>query len=1352
MADKLTFIDGFSLLPDGMNSGVEPQLIPKTQTAFSTNATHRGGVIGNRPGFRKVTLDFQGDALVQQRFENALWQGGTYFKSEYGSESLVVSIGGRIFEVVPNPDASLNSAKVYERTINGDTNSAGVTVASLWQAERWVIINDNESLPIFFDGATARRSYGSSQDIGLAAADFTIPAIGESVDVTLVAPYTGPVNYSVYVDDVFYQVNASVSGPSATIKNLSESGSPVQPVNTQLIIPSNLLSQTVDLQASGTSGGINVLLVKISDLPNPPLAVGEILTVRISGTNYVSAPITQIFDPQRVFIGPVPVIPSCPALSPVYRGYFSSAAVAGVLASSFTTPILSASGTAILQAPYYGPLPQKVVINGGLFEITAVNNNPSLGNVINITNINDTFASQTRGPSGSKGVGQFMTIPELPVGNVGQYGMGRNVMSLPDRRSFLESDLVGGSSGSPAYNYRDAVLKVTENEFLFGGGSFSIPGNVGDIQSMTFPPNLDTSLGQGPLQIGTPSKFFSCQVPTDRTVWESMTNPLLTVSLSGKGSLGQYGTIAVNSDTYFRALNGIGSLVLARRDFNKPGNTPISREMQRVIDADNIELLNHSTAVEFDNRVLMGCLPTQGPLGVYHQGIIVQNLDPVSSLRGKAPEIYDGLWTGLQAFQFISGKFSGDERAFAFCFETFTNKIVLMELRQSGEDEFDNSTTPITWGFETASLFKDVKKKGDFDEVELVDGELWVSHIQGVVNIQTWYRPDYSECWIPWHSFSVCGTPNDPKQYRPRLGLGEPDVKKCDPVTNRPFRIGATFQLRVQITGACKVRGGFLKATPVAEPYWAPMVCTPLCDQDSTVPQCEPCKEQGECLRFDLVFYNINGNKTYSNDAIGFAVECPNGTTETVVIPAGEIFFTLPFPPGYEGEYPPLVLGCAVGGRIVREIPSGSTQEEIDAIVAEMINTCAESLAQSRATCQGAAPQVSNEEVYFDNPCEEGELAYSGTLPSWITLDTENQRLVGSSGIFKASTQAEANAIAQDALDSFGNNAVVAGDLFCETECPTPSVFPTVNLPVGADPLSMETDSLRNKIWITDGLFGGNLSVYVLDAETNTLETTINVTAHGGIWQLVYDSVNEQMVGIANNGDMVFFNTTSYAIEASIPGLLHSNAITRNPLAYDSDAGNILAVDINRVSGTRNVRLISGATRSQIASNDQLVTLWSPVYIKGFGQFAISIVSDSTVRLLNSTTLAMSSSAIVFPNTQEYMRWAIFDQLTNLVFANTRDSSNRGKVRVVDFFSDSIVGTLSGADVPANQWSIEAMVINSCTGILCLNDFSRLFTFSTSTFSQLSSVSKAGADALAHSRLSNLVYVGINANNVIETV
>lgn len=74
-----------------------------------------------------------------------------------------------------------------------------------------------------------------------------------------------------------------------------------------------------------------------------------------------------------------------------------------------------------------------------------------------------------------------------------------------------------------------------------------------------------------------------------------------------------------------------------------------------------------------------------------------------------------------------------------------------------------------------------------------------------------------------------------------------------------------------------------------------------------------------------------------------------------------------------------------------------------------------------------------NDEVYHDGNCAAGEtLTYSGILPGWITIDTNNNRLVGAAGVYRERSQSSANNAAQMAMDAFAANAIAAGQLTCE--------------------------------------------------------------------------------------------------------------------------------------------------------------------------------------------------------------------------------------------------------------------------------------------------------------------------------
>src|SRR5678815_1631917 len=424
---------------------------------------------------------------------------------------------------------------------------------------------------------------------------------------------------------------------------------------------------------------------------------------------------------------------------------------------------------------------------------------------------------------------------ELPPGRMAAYGLGRNWLCLVDGKQFVASDLVGGSSGTLANNFRDAVLNVTENNYLLGGGYFTIPGSYGEIRAFCFAETIDSSLGQGALQVFTDRNIFSCNAPVDRLTWQDLTNPILTESAKGGGGLSQWSTVNVNSDIMSRARDGIRSLTLTRREFNTWGNVPISREVQPQLDRDSDDLLRFTSAVVFDNRGLMlteGVLNTER--GNYFKRIIPLNYDPNSSLRGKEPSIYDALfWQGLNIFKIVRGTFNNNERCFLFTLNNTTAKIELWELLPSATTEiYDAVDSRIVWSFE-AFLDFGQKNPAVRDRLRLDEAEIYIDELRGIVDFQAYWAPDSWPCWIPWHSWQECedntiATETQPG-FRPNMGLGEPDPTPCDPTNNRPLREGYTFRFKLVVTGHCRFMGGKFGAVTVPQPEWAKPSCNQIC-------------------------------------------------------------------------------------------------------------------------------------------------------------------------------------------------------------------------------------------------------------------------------------------------------------------------------------------------------------------------------------------------------------------------------------------------------------------------------------------------------------------------------------------
>jgi len=546
----------------------------------------------------------------------------------------------------------------------------------------------------------------------------------------------------------------------------------------------------------------------------------------------------------------IPIITNgYPTLSQIVINTSASSTVGN---SYFTYPSVNSLGTANLGITIPSTSPPQcsvsaiiaaglTVYQGQIFRFTTANNKEAVAIVVSVSSpsssntsyyLQVTNLTETAGYFISGGTG-IRSVPELPVGNVGAYGMGRNWVALPDGRSFVAGDIVGGSSGtgdSFGFKNRDAVLRVSENSYLAGGGNFTVPANLGSIKAMQFTAQLDASLGQGPLQVLTQNSVFSCNAPVDRSKWQSLQNPILAQSLIGSGGISQNAVSQVSGDILFRCSDGsIRSLLLARLDFNRWGNTPVSREMDRLISQENVSLMSYSSSVNFDNRFLLTAKPTQSARGVYHPSLIALNFDPNSTMSEKKPAIYDGEWTGLNILQILTGIFNGAQRCFCMCLSSDLSSIEMHEVLLYGQALQDDGVNVVS-SFETGELhFGDREEDGPHLYKRLSEGEIFVDRIFSDVKVDVYYQPDQWQTWTLWSSFTIpyaqyyyAGMATG---FNPRVGLNQPDGTVCDVANNRPLREGYVFQVKIQITGNARITGGRFSADVIPQPQFAKQIC-----------------------------------------------------------------------------------------------------------------------------------------------------------------------------------------------------------------------------------------------------------------------------------------------------------------------------------------------------------------------------------------------------------------------------------------------------------------------------------------------------------------------------------------------
>ena len=609
----------------------------------------------------------------------------------------------------------------------------------------------------------------------------------------------------------------------------------------------NYVTLTVSSVAGLTQGTVNGTTGQIS---------GQTISVNSGNATLIVGPIQGSQIQCQMVTGEstaIPINPSSPSggtqaeLVTIIKNANGTAFVNSPT-SVFTYPTNNSSGVAnsaqsvqsalsLIAAPGASPTQYQIVSATSsqnvvyYFVIQGVGtpNTGTTGSYIYVQNLND-----TQGNIIANGT-NITTVPELPAGKMGVYGMGRNWMSLPDGRTYMAGDIVGGASGNQlTYQGRDSVLKVSENDMLAGGGSFTVPGNSGFIQAMQFIAQLDVSLGQGPLQVLTSKLVFSCNAPVDRTTWASLTNPIQAVSLAEAGGVSQSAVTQASGDLLFRSYDGqIRSLLLARLDFDRWGNTPVSREMATLIEGENDLLLGYCSSVNFDNRFLLTANPIQAARGVYFPSIIALNFDPYSGMSGKQPAVYDGEWQGTNILQLITGDaFNGGERCFALALDSTLGFIQLVEIMPTVNPVLvlteDNGITPITSYFESPALFDGGADEGHDQYKRLTYGEIYIDSITSDVQFQIFYLSDQWPDWVPWASFTIDYDGTSDPGFRPRIGLPKPDMNVCDPHNKRPLCEGYTFQVKIQATGYYRFLGGRFRCEAIEQSEYHPPVCNPV--------------------------------------------------------------------------------------------------------------------------------------------------------------------------------------------------------------------------------------------------------------------------------------------------------------------------------------------------------------------------------------------------------------------------------------------------------------------------------------------------------------------------------------------
>ena len=431
-------------------------------------------------------------------------------------------------------------------------------------------------------------------------------------------------------------------------------------------------------------------------------------------------------------------------------------------------------------------------------------------------------------------------INELPAATcMDYYG---NRLWYAQARAFSAGDMVGGPSGTAGWHYRDSILSVTENPLCFAGDGFTVPTNAGNIRAIKHSANLNASLGEGQLYIGTRKTIYQITVPTTRTDWinaDSANQPSLTVVQLVNGPVGDRSVVPVNGDLYYQAFDpAIRSLRRAMTYFDTPGNTAISQNEQRALQVNNRALMRFSSGIVFDSRLLNLVLPEVAADGVniVHKAILPLDFDNVTNFEDRLAAIWEGAWDGQDWLQLFEGDFGGLQRAVGVIISRVDGSIQLWELTTDNRRE--DGDNRVTWSPEFPA-FNWSNSGLEFSLKQLCGGELWIDSVAGTVLMDVYYRVDREPCWRRWAHCEFCAArcedtnpvttayPCEPfrEGYVFPLALPEPQPGLCGDMGVRPPTIGYQFQVKIMFKGWCRVRGLLVHALPKMKPQYQGICC-----------------------------------------------------------------------------------------------------------------------------------------------------------------------------------------------------------------------------------------------------------------------------------------------------------------------------------------------------------------------------------------------------------------------------------------------------------------------------------------------------------------------------------------------
>lgn len=449
---------------------------------------------------------------------------------------------------------------------------------------------------------------------------------------------------------------------------------------------------------------------------------------------------------------------------------------------------------------------------------------------------------------------------EIPTASQGAFNQ---------NRLFVANNGAEFTGGDPVGSLAAPDAPITFQEVMtpgspYYGQIFQLPTSDHNdpITYMGFLQVVDTSTGIGPLVVATNRAIYSYNTQNPRSAWEG--GSFGTLICYNAGVVGPRAFANVNSDAFFLAADGYVRALSMSRDSQKTwSRVPLSREVENWFKFWDKDLIKFGFVGAFNNKIFFSVNPyrmavtdfeSMFPISDYaHGGMVVMELDNLTSFGESSKPTWTGLWTGVRPMDMINI----ENRAFIIAKDGGANRIYEIN-PDITYDTADSVIRPIRSRVYT--------KEYDFTDAflnkELHSIDFNFDGMEGDLALDLKYKPSHSPCFLDWTEFKhyapwrTCEMPEGCfiNGYAPHvirdLTFGAPDQDDCSPITQDYYKVFRKIQLEMTITAKNWILGDFrIKSIPrpqsgnitLCESYPPTEICA-CCNDDWYIPDFGGCE------------------------------------------------------------------------------------------------------------------------------------------------------------------------------------------------------------------------------------------------------------------------------------------------------------------------------------------------------------------------------------------------------------------------------------------------------------------------------------------------------------------------------